>query len=412
MGFWKDESGQVLVLTAVSMLVLLGFVGLAIDVGFLFRAKRNMQIAADAAATAAVLDYIYHADVDKATTAAYDAAKANGVDHSVTGNVVTVSSPPADGPETGTAAGQFIEVRVSTKNPTYFMGVLTGSKSLAVAARAVGGTSSSKGCVYTLAKTGLDIDDSASGSIVIPTCGIIDNSSSSPALSNSGSKTITASSIQVVGGYSMGHLGNISPTPTTGSIPVSDPLSALSPPSSWPPCLADPHVNSTATIGPAISGGTICYSGLTISAGSGTVTLNPGIYVINGTLSITGSAPVNGTGVTFYLPSGSSPNVSITASATMKLIAPTSGKYDGILFYQDRANTNAIKITAAGGSTITGIIYAPTATLDMTGSGGVAVIAASLVVGSIKFTGSGDLSFQDYALVNSGTPLRRPLLVE
>ena len=52
----KEERGQMLVLVALSMTVLLGFLALAIDVGLLFRAKRNLQVAADAAAVAGAMD--------------------------------------------------------------------------------------------------------------------------------------------------------------------------------------------------------------------------------------------------------------------------------------------------------------------------------------------------------------------
>ena len=46
----SGENGQVIVLVLMSMGLLLGVLALAIDVGVLFRAKRNVQIAADAAA--------------------------------------------------------------------------------------------------------------------------------------------------------------------------------------------------------------------------------------------------------------------------------------------------------------------------------------------------------------------------
>ncbi len=58
----RSESGQVLVLTALCMTAFLGFMALAIDAGLLFRAKRNLQIAADAAATAGALDWKYNAN--------------------------------------------------------------------------------------------------------------------------------------------------------------------------------------------------------------------------------------------------------------------------------------------------------------------------------------------------------------
>ena len=41
-------------------MLLMAFLALAIDVGTLFRARRNMQIAADAAAVAGALDYKYN----------------------------------------------------------------------------------------------------------------------------------------------------------------------------------------------------------------------------------------------------------------------------------------------------------------------------------------------------------------
>ena len=51
-----DESGQVLVLFAISLVVLLGFVGLVIDVGHAYFVHRTLQADADAAATAGAND--------------------------------------------------------------------------------------------------------------------------------------------------------------------------------------------------------------------------------------------------------------------------------------------------------------------------------------------------------------------
>ncbi len=51
-----DESGQALVLVAITMVVLIGFVGLAIDVGNAYLTQRDLQKAADAAALAGALE--------------------------------------------------------------------------------------------------------------------------------------------------------------------------------------------------------------------------------------------------------------------------------------------------------------------------------------------------------------------
>jgi Flp pilus assembly protein TadG len=44
----KGESGQTLIVIALCMTVLLGFIALAVDVGMLFQTWRNMQVAARA----------------------------------------------------------------------------------------------------------------------------------------------------------------------------------------------------------------------------------------------------------------------------------------------------------------------------------------------------------------------------
>ena len=52
----RGESGQALVVAAVGMVAIVGFLALAIDVGQLRYAKRQMQMQADAAALAAALE--------------------------------------------------------------------------------------------------------------------------------------------------------------------------------------------------------------------------------------------------------------------------------------------------------------------------------------------------------------------
>ena len=52
----RSESGQAVIVTAVMMAVIIGFLGLGIDVGNLRYAKRKLQLAADAAATAAGME--------------------------------------------------------------------------------------------------------------------------------------------------------------------------------------------------------------------------------------------------------------------------------------------------------------------------------------------------------------------
>ncbi|HET6168967.1 MAG TPA: pilus assembly protein TadG-related protein, partial [Terracidiphilus sp.] len=202
----KDQSGQVLVMTALSMTVLVGFLALAIDVGMLFRAKRNMQIAADAAAIAGALDYKYNGSTSSAQAAAVTAATANGLTATgtcpatdPTKTYVCINIPPVYGANAG--ASGFVEAIVTQPNATVFMAMSGHNTHMAVGARAVAGSTTSSACIWTLAKTGKDISLTGSGSITAQRCGIYDDSGASNALTLTGSGSVTAKSIGISGGY-------------------------------------------------------------------------------------------------------------------------------------------------------------------------------------------------------------------
>jgi hypothetical protein len=130
--------------------------------------------------------------------------------------------------------------------------------------------------------------------------------------------------------------------------------------------------------------------------------------VINGSFSNTGSAGLTGTGVTFYLPSNGD-SFSVTGSGTLNLSAPTAGTYSGILFYQDPSDTSTMSFTGSSSSTLRGIVYAPAAELDLTGSNG-STFNTDLIVSSLRITGSVNMS--DYVPLAGVSPLSTPRLVE
>ena len=122
MKWFRDESGQVLVMTFFCMGILLGALGLAVDVGVLFHARRNMQAAADAAAMAGATEMFYNGSTNVAAKA-YAAAKAMGVDNTVTGNTVNVIlSPTLPG---GAACPSCVQVNLATPNPTVFIAAMS-----------------------------------------------------------------------------------------------------------------------------------------------------------------------------------------------------------------------------------------------------------------------------------------------
>jgi hypothetical protein len=236
--------------------------------------------------------------------------------------------------------------------------------------------------------------------INLTNCTIYDDSSdSSVALTASGGGSITASSINVVGGYTGNGGGNFIPAPTTGVIPVGDPLGFLPAPTIPSSCsTALSYSGGTPSVGPG------CYSSLKLTSNTA-LSLSPGVYIINGDFSMSGSSGISGTGVTFYV-TGS---LSLAGSGVMNITAPTSGTYDGILYFQARNDTNVAKFTGGSGSTVGGVFYAPNAEFDYTGGTGQQV-SADFVVKSFKIKGNG--GFSDYNKLNGESPLQSTSLVE
>jgi hypothetical protein len=106
-----------------------------------------------------------------------------------------------------------------------------------------------------------------------------------------------------------------------------------------------------------------CYNNLSLS---GTDTLNPGLYVINGQFHVNG-ANVSGSGVTIYMTA----NVQDTnfSSARLTLSAPTNGNYNGVLFYRPPWQSATINFSTCT-CNFTGILYFPTTPVNYADTGG------------------------------------------
>ncbi len=403
----KEESGQALVFMLLCMTCILGFVGFATDVGMLLRAKRVVQTAADSGAVAGAAEL---GQTDLTPTAAALAATAqNGITNGSNGATVTVNIPPqyATPAHTGSNCGPggdapcYVEVIVSQKQPTFFMKVFQNLFNLGpitVSARAVAALAKSNGCTYTLGSSGPGIAVTGNATMDVPNCGIFDDSNSGNALDISGNAALNAKAIGVAGSYSNTGNGSVTPTPIPGMVPESDPLASLPEPSpsSYPSCSAYQPGSKTLTQG--------CYSGIMI-AGNTTLNLNPGLYVIDGDLTLSGNITVTGTDVTIYLMGGTN----ISSNVTLDLTAPTSGVYNGVLFFQSRSNSNPAVIGGNSGSTLEGILYFPNASLTVTGNSG-STIYSDFIAQSLTL--NGNASFQDYALVNGSSILTAARLVE
>jgi hypothetical protein len=399
----KNQSGQTLVSTVLALTVLLGFGGLAIDMGALRYEKRLQQTAADAAAVAGASN-LTHGGV---TSGAQNASAANGFTDGVNSVTVTINNPPASGPHSGNA--NYVEALVVAVQPTYFMRIF-GINSETITARAVatnvsGGANS--GCLYTLGPPSSSIEGvSINGSAILnaPTCGIVDNGN----YNTKGNKLIVnASTFGVSGSANVsGPGGTVTCTSGTSSCPTygapasSDPLSYLTPPAVQSPSFGNVTTSGTQTLQPGT------YSSITIGKNS-TVTMSPGIYYVDGPGGVTfnGAGTVVGNGVTMYFTNGATINATGGGNnLDIQLSPPASGPYAGVLFYQDPNDTAAPSLGGDNNSYFSGILYFPKVQLTFFGNN-VSYATGIVVADAIALSGNPTVNLQGTAGLPPGVTI-------
>jgi hypothetical protein len=416
------ESGQALLITALALIVLSGFAGLGIDMGMLRFQKRLQQTSADSAAIAGASNFAYTgyalAAQNAATAAGFtDSDGGAGCVGGAIGCIsVKVSNPPTTGPHSAAPAGTYVEVLVTEVHPTFFMRILGVDRELltarAVATNLGGGTNS--GCMYSLGKAPAELHIQGSVDVEAANCGIVDNGN----FSVTGNPTMRAASIAVVGTADTGTNVTCTQTTTcpTPGVPVSgDPLAYLTAPAQPAASASCPGAglcNVTTSGTQTLQPGT--YNSITIGSNS-TVTMNPGIYYINGSAGVTfnGGGSVTGSGMMFYFTNGATINTTGGGNKLdLALTPPTSGPYAGILMYQDPSDTNGPSLGGDDHSSLGGALYFPSAQVEFFGNAH-SNVAGLLVAKSIDLQGNPTLVLQGAAGLPPGvTVIKNAILVE
>jgi hypothetical protein len=412
-----DESGDALVIGALGLVAIVGFAGLAIDVGQLRFEKRKMQAVVDAAALSGALE-IGNCNGSNNCTNMQNAAKQALVENGYTaGNItvvtqcgtstatpviLTVNNGPcalgstSSDPNYGN--GKYVETEITYSQPLTFARVVgIGSEKITVRAEAAPGNS--QYCFYTSALPAVQSSwgMTLNGGTINASCGIVDDSSSSNALQTDNGVSVTSTSFSVHGEWSPNNGGAFSSTPRTNVASVSDPLSYLTPPSEGTVQQSGNYVPASgATLSPgAYLGGININSGVSI-------TLSPGTYYLNG--SINDGGTITGTGgVTLYFNSGS---LTMNSGSTAQLVAPTSGTYAGILIYQSSSDSTSLILDGNSTSKWQGAIYAPDAQLTFNSTGNAAAYTI-IDVGSLMLDSGADLVLgNDYSSLSGGSPIK------
>ena len=435
---FREERGQILILTAFLLPVFIGLIALTVDAGFLFAQRRQAQNGADAAALAGAqrLWETNSTDTAGAITAAFSYAHDNGYAGSQTEvNLLPGASPTA------------VEVIVEEEPTTFFIHVLIPGAST-VRARAVADT------VDIPRKYGLIILDEGpcapggdedgysqggSGSVIIEGAGAMINTNCDPALVQGGAGDLLADGdIDVAGSVNAVGPGVIDPPPRD-YVPwqLEDPLAALTPP--YPDCLgwapqcvtrngtdaAEDLLQITGSTDTILQPG-IYWGGVKVNC-SCTVTLLPGIFVMaGGGFTKTGSTDIVGADVMIFVtkhptesPASAGDGFHFSGTGTTSLLGlqycydvgapPCPPPYENarITFWQDESVTDDFEF-AGDASGSSGIWYAPGSNLKVTG--GANFGTGQIIVDTIEKSGNGDITITYDALVEINLPL--VLLIE
>jgi len=421
MGNRRNQSGRrgfVAITTAVMIIGLLAFAGLAIDIGYLEWTRRRAQVAVDAAAMGAGLEAQRGANAAALVDAGRADSALNGFTHGQSSTTVNVNYPPLSGRLAGSTRA--VEAVVTRRVPTFFLGVV-GQNGATIRVRAVGQVGPGTACIFALNKHAagtLTVSGSAAANSGCDA--LVSSDDPTSAFNMNGNQPLNMgnhSRVGVVGGWSSPNVWDTmdnrqvdpehtfdrgdplvhvpAPTPS-GAPPISRNLTKVQP-------------NTTVTLQPGVYCG-----GMLIQ---GTAILSPGTYILaGGGLTSHAQANIQGTGVTIYNTSsagwGCAPQVysygsiDLNGGATTHISAPTEGDLAGMAFFQDRSvtDTTANKFNGGANLTIDGAIYFPKSPIQFTGNSSNS--GYTFLVADTVDIGGGSTLKNNTSSLPDGSPLR------
>lgn len=383
-----SERGQAIVLIAITLLGMLMVVGLAIDAGQLYSARRSMQEAADAAAYAGSVALYRGGTQADAFAAATTDATANGYTNGVNGVAITVRQPltaPFD-------SSRYVQVIISQQVRTSLVPAQAGITQVTV--RAISGAEplNNEYAIMALDRNATDnaFQSGPSANIRLSGGGILVNSTS-PSAANSATGAanwdISCPSTNPCGidvaGTGAGSWPAAAPAAPdyfagerNGQPQQSDPFAGYPKPSTAG-MLTDRAPFNSNVLGQGIYTSATSFSNKKLCHG---------IYILKGggmggglDVATSGTDPVTGDtcdGKVFIFntlssyPSsgGTCTGVTVSGNHDITLYAMTTGTYAGMLFYQDPACTAAMSFGGTSFSlTATGTIYLPNAAFTANG---------------------------------------------
>ncbi|MHC4294240.1 MAG: pilus assembly protein TadG-related protein [Planctomycetota bacterium] len=426
------RKGLAYIWVVITLLIVIGFVGLAIDVGYALLVGHQLQNAADASALAGALlvqENIFDAQQLAVYVALHNKAGGKTVYLKINpwnplwGDMIVgfykrstrTFTPTVDSPNAVKIITRRTESSRSGPLELLFAPIFgVNDVNLRRSAIAMIGGGTGAGLItlnetekWTFRMDGtitLDVRD-----ITRPGAGaaIQVNSDSTWALKTDGGPTLLAGEINVCA-ETVIDPPEFDGEVYTGEPLMPDPLGHIDPPTNWGddqgPIVVD---EGEHTLSPGYY-----PKGITMTDGS--ITLEPGIYVIDGTgLTVTGG-DLQAENVMFYIvdttPNNNKPSeVKLTGDGILRVSAMEGGPYKGIAFWQARDNPNLATIVGTDNSGIYGTLYFPAARVNIGGTSDSFSIT-QLICDSAEISGTGTMTI-DYD-GRFPAPVTSPFLVE
>nr|CAD6630014.1 pilus assembly protein [arsenite-oxidising bacterium NT-25] len=223
-----------------------------------------------------------------------------------------------------------------------------------------------------------------SSQVDLKECTVVANSRSEQAIYIGGSSQFKGKCLITHGAVALNSAADLDcEAPITRAEVVEDPYAHKQTPRAgdYPPRLVPPGDEV------ALLPGT--YRGLKLD---GTALLAPGNYIIDGgKLNFAAGANVVAKGVTFFLINGA--ELDIHGKALVQASPSTTGAWAGFLFVADQGNTKRAVINGSSGSSMSGIVYLPSAReLHFSGGGGTGGGCVRLIAQEITMIGNSKFS--------------------
>lgn len=453
-----DERGIAGMVLAIVALLLVGMVGLAVDVGSWYALSRRTQLAADAAAVAAAFEISNSQGTSAAATAALREARKNGFSSSAACEVNNAGStaacrlyspPKADSGYSGNTSA--VQVILTEPASGFFSSAFVAAPTvksnsvMEVASTANSGGGATGYCMLALDKTAADAMRVTNNGAV--NCGVASNSTLNSAGNNAQQGTVAlridnngavTGNAYAAGGISVENnatlTGNsyavtasstyvsqnskITGIKSTSSGPMADPYASWDPPSTVyaQTCAEDLYNNGKAfsyknKVSKTLHPGRYCQ-GWDFS-NEVTITLEAGVYVVETKISVGNNAVLNANasgGVTIIM--NGNFGLDFGNNARYKFVAPTSGAYAGMALYSRRTNAQKdargndyeLNFNNNSGALIQGAIYAPSQKIHFNNNSNIAVTACTQIVGNkIEVDNNGGAVFGPCNTATTGT---------